>query len=109
MRDWKKEVAERTAAELEAGRKATLLYGKLEKVDKETAKLNAAFPRLVIAAVINKPYDHVTVRARPQFLAPLESKGVLGYNYSSKDEAEFQDPIDDYPSDYLVAKLALIS
>lgn len=106
---WKEDRAQRTLDEIEAGKKLTMLYGKLEKVQKETNKLQVAFPRLVIAAVINTPYDHVTIRVRPQFIAPLESKGVLSDNYSTKDEAEFQDPIDSYPSDYLVAQLALIS
>lgn len=108
---WKEDSQQRTLDEIEAGKKLVLLYGKLDKVQKETNKLQAAFPRLVIAAVINTPYDHVTIRARPQFIAPLENKGVLSDNYSTKDEdeAEFQDPIDSYPSDYLVAQLALIS
>ena len=82
---------------------------KIEKVDKQTKKLNEAFPRLTIAAVLNKPYTHVTVRARPQFLAPLQSAGVLMNEFYSSSEIEFLDPIDDYPTDHLVARLALIS
>jgi hypothetical protein len=100
---------QRTQDEIEAGKRAVALYGKLEKVDTETKKLSDAFPRLTIAAVLNKPYDHVTVRARPQFLAPIESLGVLSENYSSESEVTFIDPIDDYPTNHLVARLALIS
>lgn len=99
----------RRQAEMEAGRRAVALYGKIEKVDKQTKKLNEAFPSLIIAAVLNKPYTHVTVRAQPQILAPMQSLGVLNENYSSADEAHFEDPIDDYPTDHLVAQLALIS
>lgn len=102
----------RRQAEIEAGRRVVALYGKIEKVDKQTKKLNDAFPSLIIAAVLNKPYTHVTIRARPQILAPMQSLGVLNENYSSSDphfEAHFEDPIDGYPTDHLVAQLALIS
>lgn len=108
-RDWKKEHEERRQEEIEAGKKAVAIYGKLEKVDTETRKLRAAFPTLSVDAVLNKPYDYVTVRARPQFLAPMTSMGVLTENYSSKEEMIFEDPIDGYPTDHLVAQLALIS
>lgn len=97
-------------AEIEAGRRAVALYGKIEKVDKQTKILNEAFPRLTIAAVLNKPYTHVTVRARAQFLAPIASTAVLTSDeYASYNEVTFEDPLDDYPTDYLVTQLALIS
>lgn len=112
-RDWKAEHEARRQAEMEAGARYVALYGKLEKVNNTTEKLREAFPRLSIAAVLNKPYTHVTVRAQQQFLAPIDSIGVLNENYSSISEthfeAHFEDPIDDYPTDFLVAQLALIS
>lgn len=109
MRDFKQEAAERRQAELDAGARAVALFGKFEKIDKETIKLREAFPTLTIATVLNKPYTHVTVRARSQILAPINSLGVLSENYSSTNETEFEDPIEGFPSDYLVTQLALIS
>lgn len=108
-RDYKKEAEERRQAEIDLGAKRVALYGKLEKVDKQTEKLRTAFPTLTIASVLNKPYTHVTVRARPQFMAPLQSAGVLINEFYSSNEIEFEDPLDDYPTDYLVTQLALIS
>ena len=83
---------ERTKLEMEAGRRQVALYGMLEKVDAGTAKLRYAFPALKIDTVINQPYTHVTIRA-----------GTKHQNIM------FEDLLDDYPSDHLVAKLALIA
>jgi hypothetical protein len=108
-RDYKKEAEEKRQAEMEAGRKAVVLFSKLEKLNAGTKRLQAIFPSLLIDTVINKPYDHVTMRVRRRFIAPLESPAVLTDAWFEPDEIELTDPIDGYPTDFLVTKLALIA
>lgn len=94
-------------AEMEAGRRAVALYEKLEKIELGTKKLKEAFPTLLLSTVMNKPYTHVTMSIRRVKFAPMSSRFVFdGY---SKDEIILEDPIDGYPSDYLVTQLALVS
>lgn len=104
----RKNPSQRTLDEMEAGRKATLLYGKLAKVEEETKKIKLAFPSLLIGTVLNRPYTHVTLRARQNKIAPLDSFAVLVDEFVAQ-EIEITDPIDGYPSDHLIAQLALIA
>lgn len=97
MGDRAKERIQQRLAEMEAGRKAVILWGKFEKIEATTTKLNDAFPRVHIGAVLNKPYTHVTIRAS------------IKQNEEYFKEIEFIDPIDEYPSEHLIAQLALIS
>ena len=98
------------AEEMEAGKKAVYLYQKLAKMEAGTKKLLAAFPRLDIGTVVNSPYNMVTVRVLPRVkLAPLDSWAVLAEDPTTLEPMMFYDPVDDYPSDLLVTRLALIA
>lgn len=110
MRDWKKEYEERRQAEIEVGMRRVKLYGLLENCDRGTQALRAAFPTLTIDVVMNKPYTHVTIRVQPAVkLAPLDSPAVLTDEELLDREVYFDEPIEDYPSDHLTTKLALIA
>jgi hypothetical protein len=94
------------AEEIQAGR----IYHLLAKTDGGTKMLKDAFPNLDIATVVNSPYTHVTIRVQPKVrLAPLDSPAVLENEEVEDDVIIFEDPLEGYPSNHLVAKLALIA
>ena len=97
-------------AEMEAGALAVKRYAMFEAVEKGTLTLRTSFPRLLIGTVINKPYTHVTVRAEAKVnLAPLGDMAVLKDELVKPNIIELEDPIETFPSDHLVAQLALIA
>lgn len=109
---------ERTKLEMEAGRKAVLLYDKLQKIEDSENLLKNAFPSLVIGATIKPPYTHVTLRARgvdDVTWSELDGDGKVyvsnleKYGDKWQEELEFTEPIWEFPSDHLVAQLALIA
>ena len=89
----------------------TWLYHKLAIIEEKTKMLKQAFPKLLINTVLNKPYTHVTIRAcQMPNLAPLESLAVLDTgDLSYPPEIEFEEPVEEYPTNHLVAQLALIA
>jgi len=110
--------AERDAkreAEYEAGRRLAAKYALLDKIQKSQDKLKQAFPTLLIGTVINKPYTMVTVRAtRKPNLSPLFSTVLLTDEEmrrmtSVDQEIDLEDPVEEFPSDHLIAQLALIA
>lgn len=92
---------------MEAGRKAVALYTKLERVNEGTKELQRAFPRLLIDTVLNQPYTHVTMRVRNKPPSPWDMTAEE-HDYGIT-WLDFEDPIDSYPTDHLVAQLALIA
>jgi hypothetical protein len=87
----------------------TILFERISRVNLETGKLQAAFPKINIWCVLNAPYTHVSIRVTKRFLAPITDWAVLSEDYSSEMEITFSELEDDFPSDHLVAQLALIS
>lgn len=82
----------------------------LDKVNKGADELRIAFPSLVIGTVINSPYTHVTLRAESKVnLASIDSMAVLENSLDELKQIELEDLIEEFPSDHLVAQLALIA
>ena len=107
---WREAREAQRQTEIEAGKAAQRRWAMFEAIDKGEKVLKGAFPTLLIGTLINKPFSHVTIRAerRPK-LAPLESRGVLEGEFYLMEPVEFTDPIEGFPSDHLVAQLALIA
>lgn len=86
--------AEQTRMEQQAGRERLRIIAMIDRIDQGTEKLRKTFPSLKIECEIPKPYDMVQVMA-----------------WSTNFSERFSEltPVEGYPNDEIVAKLALIS
>lgn len=87
-------VSEKTKLEMDMGRRRARLNALVDQIHDGEQRLRRAFPRLGINLKIPYPYEHVELQV-------FVGGGTLVLTTS--------DPVEEFPTDELVAKLALIA